>query len=258
MPLDQRIYYIIDTPVVDTSFIELYTSYGGTPNINTINKNNRSTIYYSDIVTATVFDVNTRPANVSGIPTTYFPLIAYATPDNPYRISDALNIYDLSKELSNRLINFINDIQLVNRCNSFISPNTNAIPDDCQDTFDGYSSNNGIDNTKLPLYVRTVMNTTNRKKHLPQQSYDLNNLIIKYDTIIGSIQQNTENYDQIKRMHDNNVALRNELDQKLGEIYKYKDSKIMQSQYNLDKTVYTNVLLTVLATSMIYVVFSRL
>jgi len=258
MPLDDRIYYIIDTPVVDTSFIELYTSTSGSPNINIINKTTTSTIYYSDIVTARDFNVDVRPADVSGIPTTPFPSIAYARSENPYIISQALNIYDLSKELSNRLINFINDIQLVNRCNSFISPNRDAIPNDCQDTFDGYYSNDGINNRKLPLYVRTVMNTTNRKKHLPQQSYDLNNLIIKYDTIISQITVSTEDYDEIKRMHDNNVALRNELDQKLGEIYKYKDSKIMQSQYNLDKTVYTNVLLTVLATSMIYVVFSRL
>ena len=55
-----------------------------------------------------------------------------------------------------------------------------------------------------------------------------------------------------------NVKLRADLDLKLGEIFEYNDSKIVKSKLNLDATVYTGVLWSILATSLAYFVFVKL
>jgi len=54
------------------------------------------------------------------------------------------------------------------------------------------------------------------------------------------------------------LSMRNELDMKLSDIYKYNDSRIVQSEHSLDRAVYTNVVLTILATSLIYIVLIKL
>jgi hypothetical protein len=257
MGLETPLYYIIETPVVGGEFKYIPPTY-----TNTISKTGVSHIYQSVIVTEEEFNVSNDihvESTVTGIPTQSISSIASATPYNSYIISTTpLNIYGLSKEISNRIMTFTADLQLVNECNSY-STNGNAIPSICHDTFQGYTSNSSINTSQLPLYQHSVMNTTNRKKHLQQQAYDLNNLVIKYNQIIDTIKvASEEQYEQIKTQHDSNIRLRNELDQKLAEIYKYNDSRIMKSQFSLDRTIYTNILLTALATSMIYIVFSRL
>jgi len=257
MPLTDTIYYIIDTPpIVSGNNVIQNITIQLSGKINRITKTNDqiniNTIYYSDIITNRAFVTNPGNGVISGT----------------YTISaQGLSIYQLSKEISDRLMSFIYDVQLFKECLDRTKQTTSR----CSDVFDITTISSEI---TFPLYNTTVQVNRNRvmsdvnfpyrNKHLLQQSYDLTNLINNFNIILDSIRtSNTnvnpnDNYADIKTIYDNNVKLRNELDQKLGEIYKYKDSRIMQSQYNLDKTVYTNVILTILATSMIYIVFSKL
>jgi hypothetical protein len=52
--------------------------------------------------------------------------------------------------------------------------------------------------------------------------------------------------------------MRNDLDNKLREIYEYKSSNIVKSRNDLDATVYSGVAWTILATSIAYIVFTKL
>jgi hypothetical protein len=258
MPLTDKNYYIIHTPPIIAAAANgsvttnITDKISGKPHTVTITSNqiNLSTIYYSDIITSTTLVTSYGTAPISGT----------------YTIPNAgSSIYQLSKEISDRLMSFINDVQLFKECLDTTKKGTPR----CTDVFDTTTITSEsifpLYNTTVQVNRNQVMSDVNfpyRNKHLLQQSYDLTNLINTFNTILGNISRQSDlpddNYASIKTMYDNNLKLRNELDQKLGEIYKYKDSRIMQSQYNLDRIVYTNVILTILATSMIYIVFSKL
>jgi hypothetical protein len=258
MVLNNKIYYIINTPVVDGQSV--YT-YNVSPT-NTLSLTGTSYIYYADIVTAQTFKVNSdlnSPNSaiiVTGISINAISQIPSATPTNNYLLSKTpIDIYELSKLISITLLNFTDNIQLLNKC---VNNAKFASTSECNDTFQSPISLNPIS-----LYQYSAMNTTYRRKHLQQQANDLKNLMTTYNTILQSLKQTAnaltpDQYGEIITMYDKNLLLRNELDQKLGEIYQYNDSKFIQSQYTLDKTVYSNVLLTILATSMIYIVFTKL
>jgi len=255
MVLNNKIYYIINTPVVDSSSVYTYN----TSPTNTLSLTGTSYIYYADIVTSQTFNVTSNLSDqtiVTGVPTNPISQIPSATPTNNYLLSKTpIDIYELSKLISITLLNFTDNIQLLNKC---VNNAKFASTSECNDTFQSPISLNPIS-----LYQYSAMNTTYRRKHLQQQANDLKNLMTTYNTILQSLKQTAisltpRQYGEIITMYDKNLLLRNELDQKLGEIYQYNDSKFIQSQYTLDKTVYTNVLLTILATSMIYIVFTKL
>jgi hypothetical protein len=254
MSLTYNKYCIIETPTVDTAFITTYNE----SSTNTFNYNGICKVYYSDIVSpdtnkgCSQFNTSDNPNNttqIGNIPT---------TSTNKYIKINNLTVYDISKYISNKYNLLINDLQLVNECNNYASPNTNTIPSNCQNTFQGYTTNSTINKKKLPLY--TIPVNGNQNKQLLQQINDLNNLISTFNSIIRFLQSTApnDNSQEILQNYKKNMELRADLDKKLGEIYRYTDSKIVQSENYLDRTVYTNVLLTILATSLIYMIFIKL
>lgn len=248
--LTTEFYYIIITPTVKNDKIDTYHISGVTNNVNYISFSNydinKKTIYYDEIVK---YDPSGK--SFEGI-------------EGNYEMNNTkYNVWYLSKYISNRLVDLIDQLQLVNRCNKYGKPNADAIPNDCSNTFIGYdtSANIAIQKEKIfPLY--TLNSLTSKKKHLKQQVNDVKNLIDSFNKIVLSIKNDTTipstDYQTLLQTNRENVKLRSELDLKLGEIYEYNSSKIVKSRVNLDTTVYTGVIWSILATSLAYFVFTKL
>lgn len=256
-PLTNKIYYIVNTPVVDDSILYTYDkTVNGAKRVNTISKS-YSEIYYSDII----YDSN-LVSTTNGVASANFNFgtAIYTSQGNQYSLSQAYNLYELSAYISKLLTKFIADLQLVNQCNQY-STNNKAIPSNCQNTFKGYANKNAINTSKLPMYQYNVM-SGHRKKHLYQQLNDLNNIITTYNIIISNISTDSSiprnQYNTLVQTNNINVKLRNDLDVKLGEIYEYSTSEIVRSRTDLDTTMYTGVLWSILATSMIYIIFTKM
>lgn len=258
--LTKSYYYVIETPIItDISYLYTY-------NVNTSNNSKYSnnltyyrynsslnTIYYDDII---MYNPNPLTNPYNGIQP--------SQSSGSYNCKHILNIYDLSKYISNRLIVFIHELQLVNRCNEYGTINK-AIPAECSNTFNNYDSMNNIknqmnQNNKIPSYKTEVL--PNKKKHLQQQYNDIKNLVDRLNQIIISIKNNTSittsDYDKLVETNTNNLNLRNDLDNKLREIYEYESSNIVKSRNDLDGTVYTGVAWTILASALAYILFTKL
>lgn len=247
-PLLIKKYYIIETPVInDPNTIYIYNTNKSNSNTTSYDSNNNK-IYFDDIL-----EYNPSQNTFSGVTGTYT------------KTNYSMDIYQLSKYVSDRLVNFISQLQKVNRCNRYGSSN-DAIPSECSNTFNMYDTSfnirtqiTNISNNRLPLY-KTL--SSEPKKHLQQQLNDIKNLITRFNAIIISINSNTQippvDYNALKVQSESNMKLRSELDLKLAEIYEYDNSKIVQSREHLDSTVYTGVLWSILATSLAYFVFVKL
>jgi hypothetical protein len=256
MQITDKKYYIIETPAVQIGNIKTYNFNLDTLQINNIQFNSTSSIYYSDIISENALTEckqfnRSNTSNILSIPV--------QPPNNNYTTNGPYSVYDLSKYISNKLLAFSGDLQLVNKCN--LTSSTQSMSSDCTTIFKGYTTG-GNTNTTLPAYKDPVdtINFPNRKKHLIQQANDLNQLIFSFTTIIN-YWKSTASSDisqEVLNNYQHMLSMRNDLDMKLGEIYRYNDSKIVQSEHSLDRTVYTNVVLTILATSLIYIVLIKL
>ena len=265
--LTKKRYYIIETPpITDTtngsnSVYNYNKTENGEPRVNDISKmiykQTKNTIYYDEIV---YYNPNGN--------------IFKTTSSLPCNFKGGFNIYDISKHISNKLIKFIEDLQLINTCNSYASPSNEPIPNNCSNTFIDYDTNskiatqkNNITGNKLPLYIflESIDSDSNRKKHLQQQLNDIDNLIKSFNTLLNFIQTDNSNnnipaeqYEELVQKNSENIQLRNELDSKLSEIYEYNNSNIVNSKINMDSSVYAGVLWSILATSLVYFVFVKL
>lgn len=256
--LIKKQYYVIETPTItDSIYINTY-SYD---NIKKQKSNDSSdgnydrshnTIYYDHIVK---YEPTPSINNYQGIN----PSLSKES----YSKKGPYDIFDLSKYISNRLVNLIDQLQLLNKCNKYRSSNE-SIPASCQDVFIGYDTkaniNDQIDKKIIPLYKDYFL--TKYKKHLQQQVNDIKNLIDRFNIIVESIKNDNSipsgDYEKLLRTNRDNVKIRSELDLKLGEIYEYNSSNIVKSRVNLDSTVYTGVIWSILATSLAYFVFTKL
>lgn len=261
MSLTNTKYYIIETPTItDISYLYTYNYEIDIKKSNNLNynnyDNNACTIIYSDIV---LYNPNPAINIYQGFQLSKC-VGTYNTNNIPY------TIFELTKIVSKKLIKFIHDLQLVNRCNKYGSSN-DAIPAECSNTFNNYNSKNNIiqqmSNAKqniFPTYTSEYLPI--KMKHLQQQYNDIKHLTNRLNTIIVSIQNNptirSVDIKTVVNENKNMLKIRNDLDMKLGEIYEYTDSNIVKSQNELNNTVYSGVLLTVLASSLAYIFFIRM
>jgi hypothetical protein len=70
--------------------------------------------------------------------------------------------------------------------------------------------------------------------------------------------QYDSSYNAILRQHTNIKTARSELDSKLKELYEIPGSFVVDSKYQYDSTMYTGIIFTILATSMLYYTFTKL
>ena len=115
-----------------------------------------------------------------------------------------------------------------------------------------------------PAYIASQKDD-NSKKEMDQRLEDLTNMLKNMEEILGKIsrdqniiQNYPDRYEEIKTSYANINNLRNELNTKLRELNSGKDTKFGNSKLYLDSTVYTSVLWTILATSVLFYVFKRL
>ena len=157
----------------------------------------------------------------------------------------------------------ITELQLANECKRLNNRNNrnNLVNNPKCSVFNPVSYN-----LNIPLFStlnndeQVVTGTTIKQKQIIQESNDINNLINRFNMLLTTIQQSPDavNYTDIINQQKQNEYLRNELDRKLREIYEYNNTNIVNSQLNLDNTVYTGVLWSILATSLAYFVFIKL
>lgn len=88
-------------------------------------------------------------------------------------------------------------------------------------------------------------------KPLCQLVADLNNLIDTFNSVVGSYDMNNSS---IYAKYNANNDLRNDLQKNIDMVY----GKEMNSKLYLDSTVYTSVLWTILATTIIFYIFKKL
>jgi hypothetical protein len=95
-----------------------------------------------------------------------------------------------------------------------------------------------------------------RNKPLCQLVADLNSLITTFNSVINTSQNP---YDMTKKnpihtLYNENINLRNELQEEINRIYGKKNN----SKLYLDSIVYTSVLWTILATTILFYIFKKL
>jgi len=73
----------------------------------------------------------------------------------------------------------------------------------------------------------------------------------------GSLTTN-DNHDKIIQDYGNVTKKRTDLDAKLKELYDIPGSKSLDFKYNYDSTVYSGILLTIIASGVIYYTFTKL
>jgi hypothetical protein len=70
--------------------------------------------------------------------------------------------------------------------------------------------------------------------------------------------QYDSSFNAILNQHNNIQTTRSELDSKLKELYEIPGSFVVDSKYQYDSTMYTGIIFTILATSMLYYTFTKL
>ena len=194
------------------------------------------------------------------------------------------DLFYVETYISSELQKFISNIFIAKGCDQFgiamnTKPNT-SIPKKCSDTFNNFSNNNiktrrgGVYTSQLQFGEAIFNNltytdayktskTNNDKKELCQRFADISQLLTDFKNIIDSL--NTDNikntykddYDMIMEKYKANLELRNDLNTKINDLYS-DNSKIGSSKLYLDSTVYTSVLWTILATTILFYIFKKM
>lgn len=113
------------------------------------------------------------------------------------------------------------------------------------------NNNKSFDDATTSTLAPSDSNPPYRGKPLCQLVADLNNLINTFNSVIGSYDMNNSS---IYKKYDENNELRNNLQKNIDMIY----GKETNSKLYLDSTVYTSVLWTILATTIIFYIFKKL
>jgi hypothetical protein len=121
-----------------------------------------------------------------------------------------------------------------NKQDNFVPDTINNPTADCK----SYLDNLNIDKQKIIDYT-SINNAIIGTGLNSSDNYKSNNKIL------------TDNYSKL-------INMRTDLDEKLRELYDVPGSKSLDYRYNLDSTVYSGILVTIVATAVIYYTFTRL
>lgn len=167
------------------------------------------------------------------------------------QIPYTLTIYDLEKKIFDSLNNFNRIYSQYLRCSTEIT-----------DTERDSNINLALRNSST---LRGCTDTTITLQQVITASDNVLQKIEAYKLAFSTFPQDdssarksSENVSKLVNDYNSIVQKRNELDSKMVEINRTKDSKYMEWKGYDDSTKYTNILLTVLATSLIYYIFVKL
>lgn len=215
------------------------------------------------------------------------------TPGGNYtKIITSKDLFYIEKYISEELSKFVNSINLLKRCDIYttlMNINQNVVlPTACNSTFNNFANEkietirNNIKYNKKVYYSQITFGNkpfdnitytdsylisktnSNDKKQICQQFSDISQLLTDYKTILDSINKTydkskyTDDYNLIMTKYNANLVLRNELTGKVNELYSDKGSQLGNSKLYLDSTVYTSVLWTILATTVLFYIFKKM
>lgn len=214
-------------------------------------------------------------------------------PNGSYtKIVKSKDLFYIEKYISEELSKFVNNINLLKRCDGYttlMNINQNVtLPKGCNTTFNNFSDekiatirnnikynktvyysqinivNNPFENISYTDSYLTSKTNNNDKKQICQQFSDVSQLLTDYKSILDSINTEdnktkyTDDYNLIMTKYNANLVLRNELTTKVNELYSDQGSRLGNSKLYLDSTVYTSVLWTILATTVLFYIFKKL
>lgn len=79
-----------------------------------------------------------------------------------------------------------------------------------------------------------------------------------YSVIPSEYKSQPTQYSNIMKKYDKVTETRDDLDQKLRELYDIPGSKSLDYKYNYDSTMYSGILITIVASAVIYITFTKL
>ena len=209
--------------------------------------------------------------------------ILETTIENPqeYQATYNRDLFYIENYISDEVDKFSKNMYLVKMCDEYgimrNFNNTISMPESCVNTFNNYQTD--VSEPQLTLsafsenpfynitYSSAYLDTKvehNDKKEMCQRYADLNQMmddftqiIIKFDTDEIKTKFKDE-YENLLEKQDANLERRKELNKKLADFYQSETSKMSNSKMNLDSTVYTSVLWTIAATTILFYVFRKL
>jgi hypothetical protein len=206
---------------------------------------------------------------------------------------DHMDIVALENYISTELAKFVINVKIAKTCDVYgngliLHPNL-TFPSKCNSMFKEFSNesiqqirNNIIGGTPLAytsrlgegnkifdnltytdIYIQSKK-TVNDKKPLCQRLADMNKMLEDFSQILEKVNTKevkdayTDTYDYIINTYMQNVNTRNQLEDRLKEIYDTERSVYGDSKLRLDSTIYTSVLWTILATTILFYVFKKM
>jgi hypothetical protein len=186
--------------------------------------------------------------------------------------SQPMNILELEKYLMTEINKFLMTVRFARTCDRHIIYGFN-LPDSCKDTFKNFTTSTnqsqfGIGANVLDNFVYTdayinKQQNMNDKKSLSKRLLDLKSMITDFKTYIDVVNtpeiknKYPDQYNYIMQKYNQNLSMRSILDQKLDNIYS-TESSYGSSKRFLDSTIYTSVLWTILATTLVYYIFKKM
>jgi len=204
------------------------------------------------------------------------------------------NLFFIERYISDELSKFIENLYWAKICDKYgTTMNTKpdiVFPEKCNSTFKNFSnddistSRNNIKNKQnSKLYdsqinfgeaifdkysytdsYKTSKSNDNDKKELCQRLADMVQMIDDLKKILDTIntpdniEKYKDDYDLIMKNYNKNLVMRTQLDAKIQELYYDEANRYNNSKLYLDSTVYTSVLWTILATTIIFYIFKKI
>ena len=193
------------------------------------------------------------------------------TDANMFVSTGPFNIIELEEEVSSRLQHFIEEVSNVKLCDYARSNDDSAYyAANCDAKYQLYGDSLIFSQSSSNISIfREQLNKIRYKpqlasqKELWQQLNDIYNLLttlkdsITADITSSTVSEYNNEINSLYTKHNEINNLRNALEQKLDSIYS-TDTRNTDSIVMLDSTIYTSVLWTVLATSIIFFMFKKM
>jgi hypothetical protein len=191
---------------------------------------------------------------------------------NKFDSTGPFNIIELEEEVSSRLQHFIEEVSKVKLCDyARYNGDSNYYMNSCDAKYQlhdnslifSQSSINDISILREQLNKIRYKQPLEKQKELWQQLQDINSLLttlknyITTDITSSTVSEYNNEINSLYTKHNEINNLRNTLEQKLDSIYS-TDTRNTDSIVMLDSTIYTSVLWTVLATSIIFFMFKKM
>jgi hypothetical protein len=203
--------------------------------------------------------------------------------ENPltYQIIYNKDLFFIEKYISDEIAKFTENIYLVKMCDEYgMMKGINKeleMPEECRKRFKNFEKDTNVPQVKMSsfvdnpfmsisysdAYIETQKNM-NDKKNMCQRYADLNQMLEDYTRIIKSFDTPEikssfkDDYDDIIKKHGDNLERRKDLNTKISDFYQNEGSRLGNSKLHLDSTVYTSVLWTIAATTLLFYIFRKL